>query len=527
VTGSPDDIQLQRLEPRRAGMAAKVAALGVIGVAAAIVATGLLGDGADGGSAAVQTFSPRPSLVAPASVEPLREPLPGLELGAADAGIGRIVVSTGFGPGYVERSSGRLLPIDIEANGHLIPAGADGWLCVCESRPWSSDTERVVVRLVRVGNDGRLGEVVVERELTAARSAPTDGHVVSVDGAVAPGGATAALGWVGRQEDGSWRFEVELVRLRPDGVAGAAVVAELPPEPGTVEANGPFLSFDPSGTWLAAGLWALHESQAGASFAAPRWIIPLFDGRPGDVRPLADTPVVAEGQSDEFCNEEGWAESGMYAAVCVDPGGTRTIRRWSPDGRALEPLDPGPTFQVDGIGIRLGGMAGTILAWDPYGHRLSSMDIVGGDIRVSPRGGGPPDYPGDGVPLTDRSMLFGNPGAFAVTSDGDRAYALGEATGPGDSTVGGPEAPVRSTGVWVLDLATRRIIDHWPATARYHQIAVSPDGREVIAVGMAGMDADGRANPGQLHSITVFDAVTGDVRLVAGELDGAGWVSLP
>jgi hypothetical protein len=524
VTDPTTEPELEPLQPRGSGLAAKVTALGVVVIASAIVVTGLLGGRSTTSGQAAATVSPRPSPEAPAPAESPAEPLPILEVGAADAGVGRIVVVTGFGFGYVERASGRLETIDVEGDGYLVPAGPDGWLCVCEVRPWGSETVGRVVRLVRVGHEGRLGETVLERELTAVRGSSSDGEVLSVHAAMAPGGATAALGWVGRREDGSWRFEVELVRLRHDGVEGTVVVADLPARPAIQFAGEPFLAFDPSGAWLAVGLGV---AQAAGSFTAPHWVIPLSGGHLGEPRPLADTPTIVQGGDDVWCDEAGWAATWVFAAICQDGDGDRQVRRWGPDGGELEPLALGPTFRVEGLGIRMATQSGSVIAWDPVGHRLTSVDAVDGQIRVYPRGGGPPDYPGEGTPPTDRSMLFGNPAAFAVAPGGDRVYAAGEATSM-DGSTGADGAPVvRSTGIWVLDLTTRRIVDHWPATARYHQLAISPDGREVIAAGMAGFDADGRANPRQLHSITAFDAATGEVRLVAGELDGGGWVALP
>jgi hypothetical protein len=527
VTDPTTEPELEPLQPRGSGLAAKVTALGVVVIASAIVVTGLLGGRSADGDVATATISPRPSRAAPASPEPSPELLPIHQLGATDAGLGRIVVWTGTGLGYVERSTGRIEPIDVDGNGYLLPAGADGWLCVCEVRPWGSETDRRVVRLVRIGNDGRLGEVVLERELTAARGSSMEPPALYVQAAVDADGATAALGWIGRREDGTWRLEVELVPLHSDGSEGSAVVADIPADPSTLEVGGLFVAFDPSGTALAIGPWLALISLGEASFSAPRWIVPITDGRPGPARPLVETAVVGEGGSDATCNEEGWVGAQLFGAVCLGQDGKLALRRWGADGGALDALDLGPTFQVDGLGVRLATPAGAVLAWDPFGHRLSSLDAIDGDVQVSPRGGGPPDYPGEGVPPSDRSILFGSESAFAVAPGGGRAYALGEATSPDGPTGPDGSVRVRSTGIWVLDLMTRRIVDNWPATARYMQVGVSPDGREVIAVGMAGLTADGRASPDQAFSLTVFDAETGDVRLVAGQLDGAGWLSLP
>jgi hypothetical protein len=71
------------------------------------------------------------------------------------------------------------------------------------------------------------------------------------------------------------------------------------------------------------------------------------------------------------------------------------------------------------------------------------------------------------------------------------------------------------------DLAVRA---RWTPTTDLRSIAVSADGRYVLAAGAAGVDASGAEVPWEA-SITAWDAATGRVRAVAGRL-GTTWLEL-
>jgi hypothetical protein len=530
---SPEPPSLEPLRPGGSGRAAKLAAVAAVLGGVAIVAAGLLGGrapasvvpsvGAVPSSPAVSTAassSPRPS------PEPLA-PLPTLTVGADDAAGGRILVALNGGIGVVDRASGTVEPIDLDGQGYVIPAGPDGWLCVCTLAPWSSGPERRTVRLVPVDASGVFGRAVLERELVAERRAPDDHEVLSVQATVTRDGATAALGWVARQADGSWRLEIELVPLRPGGASGRAVVADLPADPPIVSADGPLLEFEPAGDALLTGLWTSRESGVDELVSVPRWVVPLDGGRVGDARPLdGTTEEAAAADAWPLCGAEGWARPGLVGAACPDASGRWELRRWDGAGSDLDPISLGGTFDVEGIAIRLDASSGRVIGWDPYGHRLTTVDVGDGSIEVAPPGGGPPDYPASGVPQFP-SPLHGSSGALALSRAGDRAFALGEATVDDRSGPTGALPHVRSTGVWVIDLATMRIVDHWPATARFHQVVASSSGREVLVAGLPGVDADGRGHPGQLGSLTIFDAATGDIRLIAGQLPAGALIALP
>ena len=101
--------------------------------------------------------------------------------------------------------------------------------------------------------------------------------------------------------------------------------------------------------------------------------------------------------------------------------------------------------------------------------------------------------------------------SLALSPDGTRLYLLATtATSPVDTTAG-------SSGVWVFDAGTLAILGHWAPTADFISIAVSSDGAYVYAAGMPGKDAAGNQT-GQDASVTVYQASSGQVRVIAGQL---------
>ncbi len=112
-----------------------------------------------------------------------------------------------------------------------------------------------------------------------------------------------------------------------------------------------------------------------------------------------------------------------------------------------------------------------------------------------------------------------------ISPDGSPVYAIGVS---GDPT---EEASRGSTGIYVFDTATLSLQAHWAPTSDFMSVGVSRDGTVVNAAGLPGHDADGREVPLQGGSVTVFDAATGAIRAIAGqletiiELDLGGWPS--
>ena len=182
----------------------------------------------------------------------------------------------------------------------------------------------------------------------------------------------------------------------------------------------------------------------------------------------------------------------VRAAGTVDAGGdTGSTSAVSPDGRAL-------------------------FLWNPSGRALTRVDLVSGEVRTgTATAAAPGPLAAIGrwlVPSAEAKVLLS--AAIAVSPDGSRVYALGITGGArGDAFAG-------SAGILVFDASSLTVLATWPPTADFVSVAVSADGRSVYAAGSPRFGADGRATS-QPASVTVFDAATGNVRLIAGELGRA------
>jgi hypothetical protein len=112
--------------------------------------------------------------------------------------------------------------------------------------------------------------------------------------------------------------------------------------------------------------------------------------------------------------------------------------------------------------------------------------------------------------------------SLVLSADGSRLFAIGTAATDPLTPAGG------STGVWVFDSTTLGVVDHWAPDADYVSLGFNHDGSLLLAAGMPGTDAGGTQSD-QGASVTIYDAATGAIRAVAGEVGAAigGWVTFP
>jgi hypothetical protein len=528
---SPDPtVELQPLGSGRRGIGPRLAALAVLGLGLGVVGVALLGGDPRPGRAAptdAAAVASRPassSTAAVASPTPERAALPTLQLGAADAGDGRLLIGTEAGYGLLDRSSGTVEPIG-PFEGNLVAIQGGGWLCLCSDNPWSPDVERLTVRLTRIGADGLASEPILERIIVGSRSGPEGGDAVGVDVAVSDDGGTAVLAWVARQPDGSSRLELETIALARGGRTTTALVAELPADPAVQSVVGPLLELGPGGRSIVVGAWSVGGPDP-STISTPRWVVDLDE--PGEPGVAAGRPL-DEAATSTDCLSEGWAGPNLYALVCRPTGSWpltgMQMARWTVAGAALDPIDLDAVLGDDLpiLSPLIDSASGRVWLWDGLAHRLVRIDAESGQVDVGPRGGGPPDWPAGVDPYELMVPSLGSPRALVGLDATRRVYAIGEGVEPGASPLTAPR--VRSTGIWVFDADSLRLVDHWPATARFVEIVASPDGREILATGIPEVDADGFSRPTQEASITAYDALTGEVRLIAGQL--GGWAGQP
>jgi hypothetical protein len=154
-----------------------------------------------------------------------------------------------------------------------------------------------------------------------------------------------------------------------------------------------------------------------------------------------------------------------------------------------------------------------VFLWDQDRHDLIRVDVDSG--RIDEVAVAPELIPGAGRAIGNEGYIGGSPGLVA-SADGSRLFALG-IVGAVGGTLGAP------SGIWVFDATSLTLVDHWPAHAFLASLGVSGDGRFVYASGAAGLDVNGRENP-WLASVTVYDAITGEIQVVYGSVAGDGWV---
>ncbi|MBI3746362.1 MAG: hypothetical protein HY264_07555 [Chloroflexi bacterium] len=161
--------------------------------------------------------------------------------------------------------------------------------------------------------------------------------------------------------------------------------------------------------------------------------------------------------------------------------------------------------------------------WNPIDDILTRIDLATGETTTgagaaTTAAGGPIAAFGRWLTPAVAAKVLLSPG-IVISPDGTRIYALGITGGPAGAELAG------SAGVFVFDATSLRQVAHWPATADFVSLAVSPDGKFLYAAGSPESNAGGTATT-RPASITVFNTGDGSVRLVAGQL-GPGFLTLP
>jgi hypothetical protein len=268
--------------------------------------------------------------------------------------------------------------------------------------------------------------------------------------------------------------------------------------------------------------WSPPASQnATYDFGADTFIAD-FDGR----RLSNVGPLPAASQCGDEVVTSGTLASGNWWLGCAGDEYRQTVvRRLSPDDHVRGDTQVSTVLDTGEFnGTSAVSQDGSALfLWNPMSLVLTRVDLETGKVST---GEGQKTASADDplsalgrwlTPTAAAKVLLSS--GIALSPDGSRIYVLGISSGSSGDELAG------SAGLFVFDASSLDQIDHWDATADFVSLAVSADGRFVYAAGSPETSASG-ASTSQAASITVFDAGTGAVRLLAGQL-GQGFILFP
>jgi hypothetical protein len=525
-------------------IAAGLAAFIVVGIALGTV----FGTGRPASSAAAIALEPSAVASPTASRRPTPTrrpqlpPLPALEIvGGQIPTERRLVYANGLQ--VLDLSSGVLTTPARPWEDLILPLPNDEFVCVCMTREGPTGDATTSTVSLRVERFDAFGTTIVEHE------AMTFDGIVAIPEMDLGFTMSAALSTDDRslyvmtavRRPPVWTVEVHQVDPATGELIASTLVDELAidvAEPGAPPSPSPFASptAKPDGTppdGLHVWANALVVSPNGAAVVATiaysiirgdvwtngfhEFLMPIADGRVGQAVTIDEGTEVANGWCigpPEFVDDE------LIVQVCLSPDPTEGEGEF----RVLRLTTTGE--EIGDVALRSDSWAGhyqlaialdrgrrSVVAWDPVAHGLSRVSVDDGALfeREVARAMLP-----DESPTSDRGYFGAEPG-LVLSPDGRRIYALGFALGPSDSGV--------STGVWVFDANTFNLVDRWLPRAMLTSLAVSADGRFVYAAGAQGFDVEGNQAPNWPGSVTVYDAETGDVQVVYGDVSRDSWVN--
>jgi hypothetical protein len=443
------------------------------------------------------------------TLRPAAAPLPVLLVNGAPAPEGRIIVAADGGFRTLDLGTGELGGFvgtwrDVL---HVHPDG--GYVCACVERPWGDRTESILVRAVRMTSDGTVTWTGEPRQYTGRRPQPDAvSSAAGLGSALTPDGRTLLLGWAIRVAEG-WSFGLDLVPVERSGPERRVPLGVIEPSGSPLRAGDPMVRVSADGRLAVVTGWLGVRGPAGWAVERPRWLVLL---EPPDAGPVST--FGGENDPTAACDSGGFAGPAVYVSVCrstvPSEEGLTLVGIHDAPGPSGEgaltvvmPAGPQPVVRID-------AGSGSIFVWDPLGHVIARIDARTGRVSAT-TAIAPADRDAQGeLPVAPLARPLGSD-ALALSPDGARLYALGR---PRPDRTGG------SSGVWVFDARTLARLDHWEPTADLVALTVSRDGRWVYAVGAWGADAEGRPSR-QDSSLTVYDAATGEVRLIAGRPGGS------
>lgn len=515
-----------RLAEPPGARAARWRTLGFIGVAAAI-AVAALGPRDRPLTDPGPTAATSPTLPAPL----VGTPLPSLQEFGWSASRARPFPVFAGGLRWLDPASGTISGDPFDAPRGWLYVAADGsTLCACLDSPWSDTAavEQIDIRHFDPAGQSLAGTDGVLRLESTIRA--TDSIVRDV--ALAPDRSRLYLAYAVRGPDG-WTIGATSTGIDGDGAAPTTLeLGTLPEPPGQRLLVLPTLRVSPGGTHLMATIrWRLRSASTPPS-AKPwherTWQIDVDGERLSVARATDDADTDAPDQ----CDAEGWATDEEYVLLCRIGSADSVVplaRVVGPDG-SVRATEVGEPLGPDSVDWLVDLTAGAIYRWSPFSHIIARMDVRSGAVVSRSIGSNQDEIAAASPEATESTTLpravrwtrFGDgqgfgPGARLVGSpDGTLLYAIGlRASGPE-----WPEGPdLASTGVWLFDPTDLRVVGHWRAVAMYDQIAVTPDGRALVATGTPG--SDGAGGPTQWgYPLALHDVTDGHVAELIGDTVG-------
>ena len=352
-----------------------------------------------------------------------------------------------------------------------------------------------------------------------------------VTSSLSPDGAILYIGWVVEQPP-VWRGGIDVVDLAIGQVVQTLALPDVPTQvaSASVYVAGARVTVAPGGTLAMIGrsMWYSGTGTQGSWHATA-------SVRGGHLGPLSALAGGAGGLDGGNCagsgGPAGFASATTYFEICSGDSGA-IVRRVDVSGRPLgDTVLGGNTAVRFGLGTVVDPAHHLLYVWDPFDRHLLRVDMTTGQITGR---GALPAAAASSDPLADAAHAFAawlapavaakmylNP-SLAISPDGSRLFALGTATADPLAPGGG------STGVWVFAASSLQSVAHWAPVADYVSLTLNRDGSLLLVAGMPGADAAGNSND-QAASVTIYDATTGAVRAIAGQVqpNSAGWVMFP
>ena len=467
---------------------------------------------------------------------PLATPLPTMEiLGGQIPTERRLVYANGLQ--VLDFATGNLVSPARAWQDVMLPLGDEELVCACVVRAFAANGNPTLPSpLLRFGRFDLSGAPIVERDLL-----PFEG-VLPVAGMDEGFNLVAALSADRRslfvlaaaRIPPIWTVELYQVDVETGDLIGTTALDSIPvdleepdpsasPRPPGSTPDGIYawatgLAAAPDGRTIFAALQLNEVRNENWTSDAREWMIPILDGSPGTPTILAPE---ARLKSNGWCvSQPRFLDAELLVQVCTSPEGPSPgtiyyVRQVVTSGEAgAELAIPGdngggyyPTTPV------LDPARRAVLIWETLRHTLTRVGVDDGRIDE----GSVPESRLAGDRSPGRGWAAGEPG-LVISPDGLRLYALGIRSNGREMS--------RSTGVWVFDADTLALLDHWEPRALLTSLAVSADGRFVYAAGAPGIDVEGRQNPWPA-SVTVYDAISGEIQVVYGAVGRDIWLSFP